>query len=73
MSDDECGERRKTPIDLRDPEQVELLKGLLEGAIDSWLDKQYAKFGKWTLRGMGATGIAWLAYIYFSSPHPFKP
>lgn len=54
-------------IDLKDPEQQKLLREAFGEAIDSWLDKQFAKFGKWSLGGLAASVFSAVVYLYFSS------
>jgi hypothetical protein len=36
-------------------------------AIDAWLDKKWATFGKWTARGIGAAVFS--AAMYFIATH----
>jgi hypothetical protein len=43
----------------------ELLEQSMDKAINKWLDKQFATFGKWTLHGLLAVFFAGLLYLYF--------
>jgi hypothetical protein len=42
-------------------------KEILKEAINEWLDKQFAKLGKWTLGGICSAGLAALAYWILTS------
>lgn len=53
-------------LDLNDPEQRRLFREVLAEAIQEWLDKQYAYFGKWALRGIFAAAFSVLAFAYLS-------
>jgi hypothetical protein len=46
-------------------------KRIVKEALQEWLDKQFAAFGRWTLRGLIATGFGYLVYWYLSA-HGFK-
>lgn len=59
-------------IDLKDEAQREEFKKALGEAIDAWLDKQFARFGKYSIYAMGAALFAWIAYLYLLS-HGWKP
>jgi hypothetical protein len=48
------------------------IKSAFKEAIKEWLAERYATFGKWTLRSLFATLIAWLAYFYLVS-HGWSP
>jgi hypothetical protein len=39
-------------------EQREVMKE----AIEEWLDKQFAKFGKWSLSTIALAALAWMFY-----------
>lgn len=60
------------PVDMEDPKQAEFFRNIVEKAIDSWLDKQYANFGKWTMRGVLAAATAGMFYLYVKTGG-FKP
>lgn len=60
------------PFDLKDDKQKELFRQALADAIDAWLDKQFSKFGKWSLGGLVSIALAGLSYLYLST-HGFKP
>jgi hypothetical protein len=45
-------------------------KAAMKEALNEWLDKQWAQFGKWTMGGLASTAIAGLAYMY-SKTHGF--
>ena len=38
-------------------------KKIVKEAITEWLDFKYTQFGKWTLHGILAAGLAFLAYF----------
>ncbi|MFZ6767526.1 hypothetical protein ACO0LM_10605 [Undibacterium sp. Di26W] len=38
-------------------------KEAIKEALQEWLDKQFALFGKWTLAGLAAAGLAGLVYL----------
>lgn len=59
-------------VDLNDEKQAELFRKVVENAIDAWLDKQYANFGKWTMRGVLAAATAGMFYLYVKTGG-FKP
>lgn len=54
-------------VDLKDEEQRKLFEEMLGKAIDTWLDKQYASIGKWSVRGIIAMLIAAFTYFYLST------
>jgi hypothetical protein len=41
-------------------------KEIMKEAIEEWLDKQFAKFGKWSLATLLAGAIVWLFYGFLS-------
>lgn len=45
-------------------------KAAMKEALNEWLDKQFASFGKWTMSGLASAAIAGLAYAY-SKTHGF--
>lgn len=45
-------------------------KAAMKEALNEWLDKQWAQFGKWTAGGLMSLAIAALAYLY-SKTHGF--
>jgi hypothetical protein len=45
-------------------------KAAMKEALNEWLDKQWAQFGKWTMSGLASAAIAGLAYAY-SKTHGF--
>ena len=45
-------------------EQKELYKQAIKEAADEWLQKQYATFGKWTIRGMLSALSVIVLYVY---------
>jgi hypothetical protein len=45
-------------------------KAAMKEALNEWLDKQWAQFGKWTAGGLMSMAIAGLAYAY-SKTHGF--
>lgn len=46
-------------FDPKDP----AFKGVIKEAITDWLDDQFSTFGKWTVGGLAAAGLAGLAYL----------
>ena len=38
-----------------------------DAAVDRWLTKQFAKFGRWTLMGAAAAVFVWGVKVYFAS------
>ena len=55
------------PIDLEDETQRSLLKEVLGQAIDTWLDKQFTKLGRWSFGGIASVLVAAVAYLYLST------
>jgi hypothetical protein len=45
----------------------EELSDLFAFAVDRWLDKQFAKFGKWAVAGVAAALFAWIVKLYVAS------
>lgn len=45
---------------------------IFDAAVDRWLDKQFAKFGKWAIGGMLAALFVWGVKIYFASGGALK-
>lgn len=45
-------------------EQKELHKEAIKEAIQEWLDKQFVKVGKITMKGVGAMALAAIFYIW---------
>ncbi|BBB65923.1 hypothetical protein UNDYM_1670 [Undibacterium sp. YM2] len=41
-------------------------KEILKEALQEWLDKQFALFGKWTLAGLFALAFSGLVYLALS-------
>jgi len=39
----------------------------LDEALEEWLDKQFTKFGRWSLRSIGAIALAALVYMWAMS------
>jgi hypothetical protein len=39
-------------------------KQAMKDALNEWLDKQFAIFGRWTVSGLVSSAIAALAYAY---------
>lgn len=49
-----------------------MTKEAMKEALKEWLDEKYAAFGKWTLHGIMASGLAFLAYLLVANgfwPH----
>ena len=42
-------------------------KKIVKEAIQEWLDKQFALFGKWTFTGICSAGLALLAYYMLTT------
>ena len=45
-------------------EQKELYKQAIKEAADEWLQKQYATFGRWTVRGLLSALSVVILYMY---------
>ena len=54
-------------IDFRDSQTREEFRAAIRDAIDAWLDKQFATFGKWSAGGVLSIALAALAYLYFTT------
>lgn len=39
------------------------MKMAVKEALKEWLDEKFSQFGKWSLAGLGATGLAALVYF----------
>ena len=57
----------ESTLDLEDEKQRRLFEQILSAAIERWLDKQYAAVGKWTIRGVAATAVAAIAFLWYHS------
>jgi hypothetical protein len=53
-------ERRANP-------KIELEKAVVKEAIEEWLDKQFAQFGKWSMAGIFCAIGAWAFYAWLSA------
>lgn len=53
----------KPPLDTNDEAQ----KALIKEAIDEWLDKQFAKFGKWSAAGIASALLVALLYFWLAT------
>ena len=42
-------------------------KQAIKEALEEWLDKQFTKFGRWSLRSIGAIFLAALVYMWAAS------
>ncbi len=60
-------ENRRKPPPILEGFTEEEKNELIGTAIDSWLEKKWAMFGKWTARGLGAAAFG--AAIYFIATH----
>lgn len=40
---------------------------LFDAAVDRWLDKQFARFGRWAIGGVFAALFVWAVKLYVSS------
>jgi hypothetical protein len=49
---------------LEDPVRSEAIKRVFKEALHEWLDEQAAKFGKWSLRSLGAATIVGVLYLW---------
>lgn len=54
------------PIDFENEEQKKFLRDSIKQAIDAWLDSQFARIGKWTIRGIVAMLLTALAHFAIS-------
>jgi len=52
-------------VNLRDDEQKKMMADALDAAVDRWMDKQFANFGKWTVRGILALIFGGAVWLYF--------
>lgn len=59
-------------VDFKDDDQRRAMEEALDNAINKWLDKQFASFGKWTSRGLIALIIAGACWLWFHT-QGFKP
>lgn len=59
-------------LDPHDPAAKALFKETLREAIDEWMDKQFAKFGRWSLYGIVVFLFGVVTYLYLNM-HGFKP
>lgn len=50
-----------------DNKPVNLDKEVVKEAIEEWLDKQFAKFGKWSLAGIACALMAWAFYGWLAA------
>lgn len=57
-------EERRNPINELSVEEKNKIIG---DAIDAWLDKKWASFGKWTARGIGAALFS--VVMYYLATH----
>jgi len=48
------------------PVDKEIMKDAVKEAIIEWLNEQFAKVGKWTMRGIAAMGFAALVYVWLT-------
>lgn len=46
---------------------VDVDKEIVKEAIEEWLDKQFAKFGKWSLTGITCALAVWAFYGWLTS------
>jgi len=46
-------------------EQKEIIKQAFREAIQEWLDKQFAAFGRWTFYGILSVALSIVAYVWF--------
>ena len=51
--------------DQHDDNQID--KAIVKEAIEEWLDKQFAKFGKWSLTGIACALSAWAFFAWLSA------
>lgn len=56
-----------TPAERRTAEKTTLDKDIVKEAIQEWLDKQFALFGKWSLTGIFCALMAWLFYAWLAA------
>ncbi len=54
-------ERRKTMPHV-DPDQQQ---EIVQEAIEKWMDKKFAAFGKWTLGSVAAAAFGWLCIFLY--------
>ncbi len=49
------------------------VKQALKEGVDEWLEAKFAQFGKWTLGGLAAAGLAGLVYLALHGIGWIKP
>lgn len=47
-------------------------KEAVKEAIQEWMDKQFATFGRWSFYGIVSMAVAGISYLFLSS-HGWKP
>lgn len=50
-----------------DKREIPIDKAVVKEAIEEWLDKQFATFGKWSLTGILCALGAWAFYAWLSA------
>lgn len=48
-------------------DKTKLDKEVVKEALQEWLDKQFAAFGKWTLAGLVSAALAGAVYLWFAA------
>lgn len=58
---------------MSDKDEKEVMKEAMKEALREWLDEKYATFGKWSLHGLAAAGLAAIAYLILITNGWHKP
>lgn len=48
------------------PEEEEKFKDVMEQAIEKWMDRKFAEFGRWSFYGIVAASLGVLGFLIFS-------
>lgn len=55
------------PSPYKDKSTPALDKEIVKEALQEWLDRQFAAFGKWTLAGLVSAALAGAVYLWFAA------
>lgn len=48
------------------PEEEEKFRTVMKQAIEEWMDRKFAEFGKWSFYGIVAAGLGVLGFLIFA-------